>query len=136
MLFRSGNMLGTAFGGQLADRFSNRLRIFALAMLGTGLAALALFGWPLGLATSVGLGFLYILINALGRPALMAVLANVPEHLRGTVMGLNGACASIGWLAAATLGGWMLAGPGFWGFGPLTAVIALIGAMLALIRRG
>lgn len=135
-LFATGNVVGTALGGQLADRFRNRLRIFALAMLGTGIAALALFGWPASLALSVALGFAYILVNALGRPALMAVLSNVPEHLRGTVMGLNGACASVGWLGAAALGGWMLAGPGFAGFGPLTAAIALIGAILALVRRG
>jgi len=133
-LFATGNILGNTLGGHAADRFRDRLRIFALAMLGTGLGGLALFGWAGGLTVSVALGFLYILVNAMGRPALMAALSNVPEHLRGTVMGLNGACASVGWLLAAALGGWMLVGPGFAGFGPLTAAVALIGAILALVR--
>jgi PGF-CTERM protein len=50
-------------------------------------------------------------------------------------MGLNVAANSVGWLGAAALGGWMIGSFGFAGFGPLTAVIALLGAALALIRR-
>jgi predicted MFS family arabinose efflux permease len=48
-------------------------------------------------------------------------------------MGLNGACASVGWLVAAAFGGWMLASIGFAGFGPLLATLAVLGAVLALI---
>jgi hypothetical protein len=38
-------------------------------------------------------------------------------------------------MAAAGLGGWMLGLQGFSGFGVLTAVVAMIGAALALFRR-
>jgi MFS transporter, DHA1 family, inner membrane transport protein len=51
-------------------------------------------------------------------------------------MGLNGTCASIGWAGAAGLGGWMMASQGFGGFGPLAAVLAGAGAVLAFIQRG
>jgi hypothetical protein len=38
-------------------------------------------------------------------------------------------------MGAAGLGGWILGIRGFAGFGPLTAMVAVIGAGLALFRR-
>ena len=134
-VFASGNILGTILGGQLADRLSNRLMIYALAMAASGVAALALFGWRTSVTMSVGLGFVYVFLNAIARPAMMASLAQVPVGVRGTVMGWNVTCSSIGWMGAAGLGGWMLGMQGFAGFGPLTAVVAVIAAALALVRR-
>ena len=134
-VFASGNILGTILGGQLADRLPDRLMIFGVAMVASGIAALALFGWRTSVMTSVGLGFLYVFLNAIARPAMMASLAEVPPHIRGTVMGWNVTCSSLGWMGAAGLGGWMLGFQGFGGFGPLTLIIALIAAALALFRR-
>lgn len=134
-LFALGNILGTVLGGQMADRLPNRMLVFAGAMFASALAALALFGWTAGLAASVALGFLYVLINAVARPSLMAALANVPDEVRGTVLGLNVTSASFGWLGAASLGGWMIADVGFAGFGPLTAGIAALGGGLAFVGR-
>ena len=107
-VFAIGNILGTLLGGQLADRLANRLAIFAAAMLTSAVAALALFGWQNDVQTSVALGFGYVFFNAIARPSLMASLSDVPEHVRGTVMGMNVTCNSIGWLGAAALGGWMI----------------------------
>jgi DHA1 family inner membrane transport protein len=134
-VFATGNIIGTVLGGQLADRQRNRQLIFALTMLASGVAALALFGWTPDLPTTVGLGFVYVFFNAIARPSLMASLGDAPEHVRGTVMGLNVSCSSIGWLGAAGLGGWMIGSYGFGGFGPLTMVVAAISAVLALARR-
>jgi len=134
-IFASGNILGTILGGQLADRLPDRLMIFAVAMVASGIAALGLFGWRSSVTMSVGLGFLYVFLNAIARPAMMAALAQVPAHVRGTVMGWNVTCSSIGWMGAAGLGGWMLGFQGFAGFGPLTLVVAVFGAALALFRR-
>jgi predicted MFS family arabinose efflux permease len=133
-IFALGNILGTLLGGQLADRLPNRLAIFAAAMLASAVAALALFGWQDDLATAVALGFVYVFFNAIARPSLMASLSDVPEYVRGTVMGLNVTCSSIGWLGAAALGGWMIGAYGFAGFGPLAAAVAVLGGGLALIR--
>ena len=104
-------------------------------MIASGFADLALFGWRTGVMASVCLGFLYVFLNAIARPALMASLAEVPPHIRGTVMGWNVTCSSLGWMGAAGLGGWMLGFQGFGGFGPLTFIVALIAAALALFRR-
>jgi MFS transporter, DHA1 family, inner membrane transport protein len=134
-VFAMGNIFGTLLGGQLADRLANRLAIFAAAMFASAGAAVALFGWQADLPTSVALGFGYVFFNAIARPSLMASLTNVPEHVRGTVMGMNVTCNSIGWLGAAGLGGWMIGSFGFAGFGPLAAVVAAIGGGLALMRR-
>ncbi|MBL6457257.1 MFS transporter [Belnapia sp. T6] len=134
-VFAAGSILGTILGGQLADRLPDRRLTFAGAMIGAAGLAVVLFGWTPGLGTSVALGFAYVFVNAIARPSLMAALANVPEEHRGTVLGLNVTSASIGWLGAASLGGWMMAGWGFGGFGPLAAGIGLLGAVLALTGR-
>lgn len=133
VVFALGNILGTVLGGQIGDRVANRLLAFAIALVLSGAVALALFGWPHSLTTSIALGFAYALFNALSRPSLMAALAEVPPEVRGTVMGLNSTAASVGWLAAAALGGWILSGVGFVGFGPLIAVLAVLGAAVAFV---
>ena len=130
-----GNILGTVLGGQAADRLPDRSRTFAVAMIASGGAAMALFGWTPGLPGTVALGFAYAICSAMARPSLMAALANVPEEVRGTVLGLNVTAASLGWLGAASLGGWIMVGIGFAGFGPFALAAALIAAVLALTGR-
>lgn len=134
-VFALGNIAGTVLGGQLADRLRDRLLTFAVAMALSGVAALLLFTWHPGPVVSVAVGFVYVLLNALGRPSFMASLASVPEDVRGTVLGLNGTSASVGWIGAAALGAVMIGSVGFEGFGPLTAVLALLGSLGALISR-
>ncbi|HBK09038.1 MAG TPA: hypothetical protein DDZ81_24795 [Acetobacteraceae bacterium] len=134
-VFAIGSILGTILGGQLADRLPNRGLTFAGAMFGSAAIALPLFGWTPGLAGSVGLAFAYVLVNAIGRPSLMASLANVPDEIRGTVLGLNVTSAAFGWLGAASLGGWMMVQFGFAGFGPLAAGVGVLAGGLALAGK-
>jgi DHA1 family inner membrane transport protein len=134
-VFATGNILGTVVGGQLADRLGNRLRIFAVSMVASGVAALALFGWCPDVTTSVALGFAYVFLNGIARPSLLASLADTPPHIRGTVMGLNSTSASVGWIGAAGLGGWMMGSYGFSAFGPLAAGMSILAAVLALGRE-
>jgi len=135
VVFALGNVAGTLLGGQLADRVRDRLLTFAVAMALSGVAALLLFTWHPGPFVSVAVGFVYVLLNALGRPSYMASLASVPEDVRGTVLGLNGTSASVGWIGAAALGAVMIGRGGFEGFGPLIALLALLGAVGALLSR-
>ncbi|MEI7873477.1 MAG: MFS transporter [Alphaproteobacteria bacterium] len=134
-VFAIGNVVGTILGGQLADRLRDRLMVFAITMALSAAAALVLFLWHPSLEVSVALGFVYVLLNALGRPSYMAALASVPEDVRGTVLGLNGTTASVGWVGAAALGAAIISWDGFDGFGPLAAVLALLGALGALLCR-
>jgi DHA1 family inner membrane transport protein len=134
-IFALGNIAGTILGGQIADRLRDRLLTFAVAMALSAGAALALFLWHPAPWISVALGVVYSLLNAIGRPSYMAALANVPEEVRGTVLGLNGATASVGWIGAAALGALMISTVGFEGFGPLAALLGLLGAAGAMISR-
>ena len=136
-IFALGNIAGTVLGGQVADRLRDRMLTFAVAMALSGAAALGLFMWHPAPAVSVALGFVFTFMNALGRPSYMAALASVPDNVRGTVLGLNGTSASVGWVGAAALGALIISTVGFEGFGPLAALLGLVGAFGALvIRRG
>jgi DHA1 family inner membrane transport protein len=131
-IFALGNIAGTIIGGQIADRRRDRLLTFAIAMALSAVAILALFTWHPAPATSVALGAAYCLVNALSRPSYMAALAAVPDEVRGTVLGLNGATASVGWVGAAALGAIMVSTVGFEGFGPLGAMLSVAGMLGAL----
>jgi predicted MFS family arabinose efflux permease len=91
--------------------------------------------WQPGLAISVALGFFYSLVNATGRPSLMSVLSDMPSELRGALFGLNITMASLGWLLAGSAGATLLAAGGFSALGIFSAVMAAIGAALALASR-
>jgi predicted MFS family arabinose efflux permease len=131
-----GNFLGNALGGRVADRSRDRIRTFARTLAVTGLLNLPLMLWGPAYAFSVILGFAAMLVNALGRPAYLARLAEVPRSVRGAMMGLNVMLASVAWLGAALVGGLVEQ----WGFGVVAvfcAATAGIGAAVAFrIGRG
>lgn len=130
--FALGNITGTILGGQLADRFPYRRVSFAAMLILSGLAAVAWFGWTPSVSVTAALGVVFALLNALGRPPLLAALADVPPRSRGVIMGLNSSIASIGWLTAALVGGWLYAGAGFAAFGPLMLIMCVIAALIVL----
>ena len=134
-VFALGNILGTLVGGQLADRLPNRLLTFAAAMVCGAVIALPLFLWQGGLPVTVALGFAFILCTSMARPSLMAALTNVPDSIRGTVLGLNVTSSSVGWLGSSALGGLVIAEYGFAGFAPMAGGLALAGAALAFASR-
>lgn len=78
------------------------------------------------------MGFVYSLVNAAGRPSLMATLAEVPSEIRSALFGLNITMASIGWLMAGSVGGSLIAAGGFSGLGMFAAGVAALGCGLAL----
>jgi predicted MFS family arabinose efflux permease len=81
---------------------------------------------------SIGLGFVYTLVNATGRPALLTVLSEVSPQARGAVLGLNITFSSFGWLGATALGGFIVGLSGFGGLALLTFGFGLVGAVLSL----
>jgi MFS transporter, DHA1 family, inner membrane transport protein len=101
----------------------------------TAVLAIPTLMWQPGLALSVALGFVYSLLNATGRPSLMAVLSDMPSELRGALFGLNITMASMGWLLAGSAGAALLAAGGFSALGIFCALTASIGATLAVASR-
>jgi len=126
-----GNLVGNVVGGRIADRTRSRGTMFAVSLAATGLLAIPTLAWTPGLAASAALGFAYSFANASGRPALMATLAQMPSRVRGALFGLNVTTASLGWLLAGSVGGWLIAS-GFAGLGAFCAGMALMGTLLAL----
>jgi predicted MFS family arabinose efflux permease len=127
-----GNLLGNLAGGELSDRLRSRTVLAATSLAATGLMSLPLLLWQPGLWVSIALGFAYMVINALGRPALMAATSDVSNEARGALLGVNMTFASFGWLGAQALGGWIIGTLGFPVFGMLTTAAGLIGAILAV----
>jgi predicted MFS family arabinose efflux permease len=132
-LVAAGNLIGNVVGAWLADRLPARPLTFAAASAATGVLVLPLMLWQPGLGPSVGLAFGYSLANAIGRPALMATLSEVPSEVRGSVLGLNITVSSLGWLGAITLGGWLIDHHGFASLGALGALVALGGSTFAVL---
>ena len=130
--FALGNILGTFAGGQVADRFPYRRISYATAIVIAGCIAVPWFSWRPGIGVTVALGIAFAFFNGLARPPLLAALADVPVNVRGVVMGLNSSIASIGWLAAALIGGWLYAGVGFSGFSPVMAAMCFVAAAVVL----
>jgi predicted MFS family arabinose efflux permease len=130
LLVTLGHLVGNMAGGQLADRVRSRELLYGASLAVTGLIAVPLLWWTPSLELSIGLGFAYTLANAIGRPSFMAALSSVPEAVRGTVLGLNVTFASVGWIAAATFGGWLIAGSGFGSLGLFCASAALFGTLV------
>ncbi|MGH7313676.1 MAG: MFS transporter, partial [Candidatus Rokuibacteriota bacterium] len=128
-----GNLAGNLLGGPLADRVPNRPLAFAASSIVTGALALPLLLWQPGLAGSIALGFACTLANAVGRPALIATLSDVPAGVRGAVLGLNTTTQSIGWLGASALGGWLIARWGFGALGVFCAVAGMLGAGFGVV---
>lgn len=126
-----GNVIGSVVGGRIADRVRNRAGTFTVASLITGALALPLLAWPAGLWISVGLGFCYSFFNAIGRPSLMALLSGVPDDMRGAVLRANVTTASMGWLGASAMGGWLIGSFGFGSLAMFCAAIGLCGAITA-----
>ncbi len=130
----AGNLLGNSVGGRLADRFV-REHCFAGASLATAVLALALFAWDPGLVACVAIAFVYTFVNAAGRPAVVAVLSEVPPEIRGAMLGLNITCASVGWITAAAIGGLLIDVHGVGSLAVPTAAMGLAGAVLAIWAR-
>ena len=128
-----GTLIGNVLGGRIADRTRSRARLFAATSAATAVLAMPTLMWQPGLVLTVVLGFAYSLVNSAGRPALLATLSEVPSELRGALFGLNVAMASMGWLLAGTLGGALIGTLGFGSLGALCALVALLGAVFALM---
>jgi DHA1 family inner membrane transport protein len=127
-----GNLTGNLVGGRIADRTRSRGAVFAVSLGLTAVLAIPTLMWKPGLAVSVALGFAYCFANASGRPALMTTLAEMPSEVRGALFGLNVTTASLGWLLAGSLGGWLIVAGGFNALGALCAGMAVAGTLLAV----
>jgi MFS transporter, DHA1 family, inner membrane transport protein len=130
--FAVGNVIGTIAGGQLGDRFKYRRVAFGASLSVAGCFAAVWFMWTPDLVVTAALGVGFSFFNALSRPPLMSAMADVPAEVRGAIMGLNSSVASIGWLTAALVGGWLYTGIGFNSFGPIMLTMCIAASLVVL----
>lgn len=131
-LVATGNLLGNLIGGQLSDRLRAPQLLLAFSLCAAGALALPVLSWSPAVAVSIALGFMYTVVNATGRPALLTVLSGVSNQARGAVLGLNITFSSIGWLGATALGGFVVGLADFTGLAVLTLGFGLLGAVLSV----
>jgi MFS transporter, DHA1 family, inner membrane transport protein len=129
-----GNFVGNIIGGQLTDRVHAPQLVVACSLACAGAIALPLLLWSPVVMVSIALGFGYTLLNATSRPALLTLLSHVSAEARGAVMGLNITFASLGWIAATVVGGYVESVSGFGGLGVLVCCCGVLGAALALLH--
>jgi predicted MFS family arabinose efflux permease len=131
-LVAAGNLLGNLLGGYLTDRLPAPQALLAFSLVAAGAMALPVLSWAPAIAVSVALGFVYTLVNATGRPALLSLLSQVSNEGRGAVLGLNITFSSLGWLGATALGGMVIGLAGFGGLAILTFAFGVLGGALSL----
>jgi predicted MFS family arabinose efflux permease len=131
-LVAMGNLLGNLVGGQLSDRLRVPQALLAFSLFAAGALALPVLSWSPAVGVSIALGFVYTVVNATGRPALLTVLSSVSNEARGAVLGLNITFSSIGWLGATALGGFVVGLADFTGLAILTFGFGVLGAVLSL----
>ncbi|MDQ6671890.1 MAG: MFS transporter [Chloroflexota bacterium] len=127
LLVALGNLFGNLLGGHLSDRLRAPQAVLAFSLVAAGAMALPVLSWAPAVEVSIGLGFVYTLVNATGRPALLTVLSQVSNEARGAVLGLNITFSSLGWLGATALGGLVVGVAGFGGLALLTLAFGLAG---------
>jgi MFS transporter, DHA1 family, inner membrane transport protein len=129
-----GNLVGNLAGGQLTDRVRAPQLLVATSMGLSGVVAVPALVWSPTIALAIGLAFSYTLLNAASRAPLLTLLSHVSAEARGAVLGLNVTFASIGWVGATALGGYVVAVAGFGALGVLVFVFGTAGAVLSLLH--
>jgi DHA1 family inner membrane transport protein len=123
-----GALGGNVLGGWLADRFPKALT-FVVAQVLAGLAALALFGAPLGLPASAAVGALFGLANSSSRPAFLALGSELAVRDRGAVLGLVSLTNQGGVAVGSAVGGLAIELGGY----PALAWVAALGGVAAAL---
>ncbi len=126
-----GMAIGASVGGLLADRIGRR-QVFALTLLVYGLATGAS-------ALATGLVMLIVLrfVIGLGLGAELPVASTLvsefaPKRIRGRIVVILEAFWAVGWIAAALIGNFVVAGDNGWRWG---FVIGMVPAFYAIYVR-
>ncbi len=126
-----GMAIGASVGGLLADRIGRR-QVFALTLLVYGLATGAS-----ALATGVGVLIVLRFLVGLGLGAELPVASTLvseyaPKKIRGRIVVILEAFWALGWIAAALIGNFVVAGDDGWRWG---FVIGMVPAVYAIYVR-
>ncbi len=132
----AGTLVGSLFGGRLADRGRQRAQ-FAVLLTVTALLAYPMFATIPGLVMTGALAAAYGIADSLARPAWMWMITRVPVDRRGATTGFAATTNQAGIVLGATIGGIMV-GLGNFAFVGMFAAIASVAsaASCTLSRAG
>jgi len=99
-----GTVVGSLFGGRLADRGNQLGKFITLQLVAAALAA-PVFTTSPGVVATALLAALFGVANSLARPAWMWMANRVPDSRRGATMGFAATTNQLGLMVGAALGG-------------------------------
>ena len=130
----AGTLMGSLFGGRLADKGRQRVQYAALLTV-TGLLAYPLFATAPGLVTTGALAASFGIAGSLARPAWMWMITRVSEDRRGATTGFAATTNQIGIVLGSTIGGLMVGLGSFTFVGMFAAATALASAASCALSR-
>lgn len=125
MIAGLGSVLGSLFGGELADRLGKGL-VLGCSALVTASALLALSRVTDSLWSAIALHVLWATAFGAGQAALTVLVSQLNPDARGSVLALNSAAMFAGMAAATAASSVLLAGGSFATLGVLCALATLL----------
>ena len=123
-----GTLLGSIFGGRLADRGRQRLQYSALLLI-TAVLVFPVFAATPGLVTTAALAAGFGVFGSLARPAWLWLVTRVPAERRATTMGFAATSNQTGIVVGSALGGVLVGFGGYHLVGLLAAGAAVFSAV-------
>lgn len=128
----AGTLLGSLFGGRLADRGKQALQ-FPLFQVAAASLVLPIFLFTPGLVPTALLAAAFGLTSSLARPAWMWLISRVPSHLRSATMGYAATTNQLGLMIGASMGGLLVGLGGYPPVSILSCAAALGAAALCVV---
>lgn len=125
-----GTLVGSAFGGRMADNSKHQGLVFAVFQSAAALIALPLFMATPGIIPTALMGALFGLANSLARPAWLWLVSQAPESRRGATMGFTATTNQVGLMVGAAVGGVLLGSGGYDSLGLLVSGASIASAAI------
>ncbi|MGE5618262.1 MAG: MFS transporter [Sphingomonadaceae bacterium] len=125
-----GTLIGSAFGGRMADNRKRKGLVFGVFQSLAALIALPLFLSTPGVVPTAALGALFGLANSLARPAWLWLVSQAPESRRGATMGFTATTNQVGLMVGAAVGGLLLGSAGYQSLGWLVGAASITSAAI------
>ena len=130
----AGTLVGSLFGGRLADKGRQRVQ-YAVLLTVTALLAYPLFATVPGLVVTGAMAAGFGIADSLARPAWMWMITKVPEERRGATTGFAATSNQVGIVLGSTIGG-MMVGLGSFAFvGMFAAATAVASAASCALSK-
>lgn len=130
----AGTLLGSIFGGRLADMGRQRTQYAALLLV-TAVLIFPVFAATPGLFLTAVLAAAFGIFGSLARPAWLWLITRVPAERRGTTTGFAATSNQMGIVLGSAVGGLLVGAGGYWLVGALAAGAAVVSAATCILSK-